>query len=109
VTLAGNGVEALAKWSQEPFDLIFMDVQMPELDGLEATRRIRQREKSTLNHVPIIAMTAHAMRGDGERCLAAGMDDYLPKPISRRDLEQAVRRHAAFPAEVGDLVHPAVS
>ena len=104
VTLAGNGVEALARWSEEPFDLILMDVQMPEMDGLEATRRIRQREESNLNHIPIIAMTAHAMRGDGDRCLAAGMDDYMPKPISRRDLEQAVRRHVTTPEKIGDGV-----
>jgi CheY-like chemotaxis protein len=103
VTLAGNGAEAVARWSEEPFDLIFMDVQMPEMDGFEATRRIRQKEASTVNHIPIIAITAHAMRGDAERCLAAGMDDYVPKPMSRKDLEQAVRRHA-FPAEIDDLV-----
>jgi signal transduction histidine kinase/CheY-like chemotaxis protein/ligand-binding sensor domain-containing protein len=104
VTLAVNGAEAVAKWSKEPFDLIFMDLQMPELDGLEATRSIRQREASTLNHIPIVAMTAHAMHGDSERCLAAGMDGYVSKPISRRDIEEAVRRYAASPAETGDLV-----
>jgi signal transduction histidine kinase/CheY-like chemotaxis protein len=104
VTLAVNGAEAVAKWSKEPFDMIFMDVQMPEMDGLEATRSIRQREAPTLNHVPIVAMTAHAMRGDSDRCLAAGMDGYISKPISRRDIEQAVRRHAAHTAETGNLV-----
>jgi len=104
VTLAVNGAEALAKWSNEPFDMIFMDVQMPEMDGLEATRSIRQREAPTLNHVPIIAMTAHAMRGDSDRCLAAGMDRYISKPISRRDIEEAIRRHAATTAGTGNLV-----
>jgi len=104
VTLAVNGAEAVAKWSKEPFDMIFMDVQMPEMDGLEATRSIRQREAPTLNHIPIIAMTAHAMRGDSDRCLAAGMDGYISKPISRRDVEEAVRRHAASTAETGNLV-----
>ena len=109
VTLAGNGAEAVARWSEEPFDLILMDVQMPEMDGLEATRRIRQREELTGNHISIVAMTAHALRGDGERCLAAGMDDYLPKPLSRRDLERAVRRNAGSQAETADLVPRAVT
>jgi signal transduction histidine kinase/CheY-like chemotaxis protein/ligand-binding sensor domain-containing protein len=95
VTLAGNGAEAVEKSAETPFDLIFMDVQMPEMDGLEATRRIRQREESTGTHIPIIAMTAHVMRGDGERCLASGMDAYLPKPISRTDIVQAIERYAA--------------
>jgi signal transduction histidine kinase/CheY-like chemotaxis protein/ligand-binding sensor domain-containing protein len=102
VTLAVNGVEAVARWSEEPFDLIFMDVQMPEMDGFEATRRIRQMEASTLRHTPIVATTAHAMAGDAERCLAAGMDGYVSKPISRKDIEEAVRRHA-FPVEAGDV------
>jgi CheY-like chemotaxis protein len=105
VTLAGNGAEAVARWSEEPFDLIFMDVQMPEMDGLEATRRIREREASTLRHIPIVAVTAHAMTGDAERFLAAGMDGYVSKPISRKDLEEAVRRHA-FPVETGDMGSP---
>jgi signal transduction histidine kinase/CheY-like chemotaxis protein/ligand-binding sensor domain-containing protein len=94
VTLAVDGVEAVAKWSEEPFDLILMDVQMPEMDGFEATRRIRQMEESTLRHIPIVATTAHAMTGDADRCLAAGMDGYVSKPISFKDLEEAVRRHA---------------
>jgi CheY-like chemotaxis protein len=100
VTVAGNGVEAVARWSEEPFDLIFMDVQMPEMDGLEATRRIRRMEASTERHIPIVATTAHAMTGDAERCLAAGMDGYVSKPISFKALEEAVRRHA-FPMETG--------
>jgi len=95
VTLANNGAEAIAKWAEGAFDLIFMDVQMPEVDGLEATRHIREQERSTGAHIPIIAMTAHAMRGDSERCLAAGMDGHLPKPISQRDVRQAIRRHTA--------------
>jgi CheY-like chemotaxis protein len=100
VTLAGNGVEAVARWSEEPFDLIFMDVQMPEMDGFEATRRIRRMEASSKRHIPIVATTAHAMTGDAERCLAAGMDGYVSKPISFKALEEAVRRHA-FPVETG--------
>jgi CheY-like chemotaxis protein len=93
-------VEAVARWSEEPFDLIFMDVQMPEMDGFEATRRIRRMEAPTLRHIPIVATTAHAMAGDIERCLAAGMDGYVSKPISRKGLEEAVRRHA-FAVETG--------
>jgi signal transduction histidine kinase/DNA-binding response OmpR family regulator/ligand-binding sensor domain-containing protein len=88
VTLAVNGVEALAKWAEGRFDLVFMDIQMPELDGLEAARRIRRREQSTGEHVPIVAMTAHAMRGDVGRCREAGMDGYISKPIS----QSAVRK-----------------
>jgi len=71
-------------------DLVIMDVQMPEMDGFEATTAIRKAEEMTLQHVPILAMTAHAMKGDQERCLAAGMDGYLPKPIRPDDLRQAI-------------------
>jgi CheY-like chemotaxis protein len=79
--LAENGREALATWEREPFDLILMDVQMPELDGFAVTQAIRTKERAANTHVPIIALTAHAMKGDRERCLAAGMDGYLSKPI----------------------------
>jgi two-component system sensor histidine kinase/response regulator len=82
VQVAGNGLEALSILERDSFDLIFMDLQMPGMDGLEATKRIRQMEAESGEHVPIVAMTAHAMRGDRERCLAAGMDDYLTKPIN---------------------------
>jgi CheY-like chemotaxis protein len=84
VKIANNGMEALAFAVDSPgasFDAILMDVQMPEMDGLEAAARIRDRERATGRHVPIIAMTAHAMKGDQERCLAAGMDAYVSKPI----------------------------
>jgi CheY-like chemotaxis protein len=93
VVLAVDGVEALAKW-QDNMDMIFMDVQMPEMDGLEATRRIRSREVISGSHIPIIAMTAHAMKGDRERCLTAGMDDYVSKPVSRVKLAEVILRHA---------------
>ncbi len=86
VTLAANGLEAVAAAAREPFDLVLMDVQMPEMDGLEATATIRQSESATGRHLPIYAMTAHAMKGDAERCQAAGMDGYLPKPIRSADL-----------------------
>ncbi len=82
VTVTNNGVEALAALKREQFDLILMDVQMPELGGFEATAAIRARERITGGHVRIVAMTAHAMTGDRERCIAAGMDGYLSKPIN---------------------------
>jgi len=95
VVLAQNGHEAVATARQNDFDLILMDVQMPLMDGLEATRRIRDRELATGRHVPIIAMTAHALKGDMERCLAAGMDGYVAKPIRAQELFEAMDRLAA--------------
>jgi signal transduction histidine kinase/CheY-like chemotaxis protein len=92
VVLAQSGKKALDAWRHQLFDLILMDVQMPEMDGFEATARICADEESTAKHVPIIAMTAHAMVGDRERCLAAGMDDYISKPINASDLYAAIDR-----------------
>ncbi len=92
VLVAGNGTEALNAWQHEPFDLILMDVQMPELDGFEGTRRIRAIEQSTGAHVPIVAMTARAMSGDRERCIAVGMDDYVSKPVRMPELMAAIGR-----------------
>ncbi len=86
VEVARDGLQTLALLDRGSFDLILMDVEMPELDGFAATERIRQREAATGEHIPIIAMTAHAMKGDRERCLAAGMDDYIAKPIRARQL-----------------------
>jgi len=86
IILARNGHEALEQIEKETFDLILMDVQMPELDGLQATRAIREKEKATGAHLPIVAMTAYAMQGDQERCLAAGMDGYVSKPINVKEL-----------------------
>ena len=86
--LVANGREAIDAWRREPFDAIFMDVQMPEMDGFEATAAIRAAERGTGAHIPIVAMTAHAMSGDRERCLAAGMDDYVAKPISVKELDR---------------------
>ncbi len=83
VATAGTGAEAVAAAESEPFDLILMDIQMPDMDGIQATAAIRRRESGTSVHVPIVAMTAHAMRGDEERCRSAGMDGYLSKPIQR--------------------------
>jgi signal transduction histidine kinase/CheY-like chemotaxis protein len=92
VTVAGNGVEALALLRQAEFDLILMDAQMPELDGFETTLAIRESEKKTGGHMPIIALTAHAMAGDRERCLAGGMDGYASKPIRAEDLYREMER-----------------
>ena len=86
VTAVHNGREALERLEQEGCDLVLMDVQMPEMDGLEAARAIRERERRTGGHVPIVAMTAHAMQGDRERCLEAGMDGYVSKPVRWEDL-----------------------
>ena len=90
VQVVNNGREALGRSQAEEFDLILMDVQMPEMDGLEATTAIRAAEASTGKHVPIVAMTAHAMKGDREKCLSAGMDGYLSKPIRIDELKQAM-------------------
>ncbi len=91
VSLATNGREVLELLESSPFDLVLMDIQMPEMGGVEATERIRAREKDEGGHIPIIAMTAHAMAGDRERFLAAGMDEYISKPISQERLREAVR------------------
>ena len=95
VSLAMNGLEAVAQWKQGNFDLILMDVQMPEMDGLEATRQIRQLEQGTGQRVAIVATTAHAMTGDRERCLESGMDEYLSKPLDRQGLLAMVARQGA--------------
>ena len=86
VSVAANGKKAVEAFSRDPFDLIVMDVQMPELNGLEATRTIRRMEQTTGGHIFIVAMTAHALKGDREQCLAAGMDGYVSKPINSNDL-----------------------
>jgi CheY-like chemotaxis protein len=95
VTLAGTGREALTAWENAVvpgFDVLLMDIQMPEMDGMEATAAIRNLEKNSENHVPIIAMTAHAMRGDKEKCLASGMDGYISKPIQPAGLFAEMER-----------------
>ncbi len=88
--VADNGKEALLLLTTHRFDLVLMDIQMPEMDGLTTTRKIRESENGTRLHMPIIAMTAHAMKGDRERCLAAGMDGYVSKPISSQELEKTI-------------------
>jgi PAS domain S-box-containing protein len=90
VTVVGNGEEALAALEQGAFDVVLMDVQMPAMDGFQATAEIRRRERETGGHLPIVAMTAHAMAGDREKCLDAGMDDYVSKPLKPLDLLKAI-------------------
>ncbi len=103
VITAANGVEALWLLEQRQFDLVLMDVQMPQMDGLEATARIRKREARLGGHVQIVAMTAHAMKGDRERCLAAGMDDYISKPLDMGQLLGMVAKIALAGSEDGAL------
>ena len=95
--MVSNGREAVEAWRREPFDAIFMDVQMPEMDGFEATAAIRAAERGTGAHIPIVAMTAHAMSGDRERCLAAGMDDYVAKPIAVKEIDRILAEIAQSP------------
>jgi CheY-like chemotaxis protein len=90
VVVADNGLVALERLNQEQFDLVLMDVQMPELDGLEATKRLRSQEAGSGRRVPVLAMTARAMKGDRERCLESGMDGYLTKPIRPQELFDAI-------------------
>jgi two-component system sensor histidine kinase/response regulator len=90
VVVAANGKQAVAALEAQSFDVVLMDVQMPEMDGFEATAAIRQKEKAIGTHVPIIALTAHAMKGDRERCLAGGMDGYVSKPVQAEELIKAV-------------------
>jgi|SRR5215469_11414254 len=93
VVVAGNGQEVLAGLEKERFDLILMDVQMPEMDGFEATAAIRRKERNTGKHQVIVALTAHAMKGDHEKCLAEGMDGYLSKPIRPQELDEVLTRY----------------
>ena len=102
VTVTNNGREALEAIARDTFDLVLMDIQMPEMSGFEATAAIRLRERETGGHLRIIAMTAHTMSGDRERCLAAGMDGYLPKPIDRDTFIAVVEQDGAPPAGAPD-------
>jgi CheY-like chemotaxis protein/HPt (histidine-containing phosphotransfer) domain-containing protein len=101
VIVASNGLQALNALSLGTFDLVLMDVQMPEMDGIEATAALRVREEGTGQHLPVIAMTALVMQGDRERCLAAGMDGYLTKPIRPQALDEVLDQYIAKKRQVG--------
>jgi len=96
--MTSNGREALEVLAKDRYDLAFMDVQMPEMDGFQATSALRAREKEKGDgfHQPVIALTAHAMKGDQERCLAAGMDGYLTKPIGQQQLDEILEEYIAL-------------
>ena len=91
----GDPDEALKALEEESYDLVLMDVQMPEIDGVEATAKIREMEKLTGRHQLVVALTAHAMKGDVERCLSAGMDDYLSKPIRVQELDDLLDKYVS--------------
>jgi two-component system sensor histidine kinase/response regulator len=109
VAVAGNGREALEALAKAKFDLVFMDVQMPVMDGFEATAGIRELEKSTDRHQIVIAVTAHAMKDDRELCLAAGMDGYLSKPIRPQELDAILEKYPALQSESGEGLAPKVT
>jgi CheY-like chemotaxis protein len=104
VSVANNGADAIEALARAPFDLVLMDIQMPVMGGLEATAAIRQREREQGGHVRIVAMTAHAMTGDRERCLAGGMDGYVSKPIDPAVFYATVEQDTAPVAAVADTV-----
>ena len=107
VVVANDGQQALSTLDKEVFDLVLMDVQMPVMGGLEASTAIRKRERNTGRHIPIIAMTAHAMKGDREKCLGAGMDGYISKPISVKALMQAIEAVSPGGAQLETISAPA--
>jgi CheY-like chemotaxis protein len=114
VCVAGDGQAALAALEKDSFDIVLMDIQMPGMDGFEATARIREKEKLSGEHIPIIALTAHALKGDQERCIAAGMDRYVSKPIRTSELVSAIENLLASKRSVQgidstDLSNPVVS
>jgi PAS domain S-box-containing protein len=109
VVVAATGLEALRALEKESFDLVLMDVQMPEMDGLEATAAIREKEKGTGRRQPVVALTAHAMKGDREKCIAGGMDGYLTKPIRPQELDQLLEIHVARHLEARGITEHTVS
>jgi two-component system, sensor histidine kinase and response regulator len=112
VEVANDGREALAIWREQPFDLILMDIQMPHLNGFECTAAIRSAERAGALHVPIVALTAHALAGYDQRCLDAGMDGYVAKPVRSEALLAAIQlvmtetaAERAQPKPLGELAH----
>ena len=100
VEVAGNGREALERLARVRFDLLLTDMQMPEMDGFETAAAIREQERRTGGHLPIIAMTAMAMKGDRERCLQVGMDGYVSKPMQPSELLETIERFSPMPASI---------
>jgi len=109
VSVAGDGKAALAALEKDSFDIVLMDIQMPGMDGFEATAKIREKEKFSGEHIPIIAMTAHALKGDEERCIAAGMDRYVSKPIRTSELLSAIESLLASKRPVQGSDSPGLS
>lgn len=107
MVLVSNGRDALAAMGKESYDLVLMDVQMPEMDGLEATRALREKEKKNGAHQTVIALTAHAMKGDQERCLAAGMDGYISKPIHPEELDDVLKNLVTRRTQLAPSIEPA--
>lgn len=93
VDIADNGEEALEMLAEESYDLMMMDIMMPVLDGYDTAKKIREKEKGTGKHMPIVAVTANAQAGDKEKCLAAGMDDYISKPFKKEDIERVLSEY----------------
>jgi CheY-like chemotaxis protein len=109
VAVATSGLEALLALEKESFDLVLMDVQMPVMDGLEATAAIREKEKATGRRQAVVALTAHAMKGDREKCLAAGMDGYLTKPIRPQELDQLLEIYVTRRMETSSVAETVAS
>ncbi len=109
VVVAANGLEALEALEKENFDLVFMDVQMPVMDGFETTAAIRKKERAGGVRLPIVALTAHAMKGDREKCLAGGMDGYLTKPIRPQEVDEILRSHLERRRGTGETQESALS
>jgi len=109
VVVSGNGREALEALEKESFDMVLMDLQMPEMDGFEATTAIRKREGDGGARLPIVALTAHAMKGHREKCPAGGMDGYLTKPIRPQELDQLLETYLARRAESPESRESALS
>ena len=109
ITVANNGQEALDQTKRQVFDVVLMDVQMPGIDGLEATRQLRRREEGSDRRIPVIGLTAHAMEGDRQRCIEAGMDDYVAKPIKPQALDKALAIIRSSPIPESEKIVPSIA